>query len=63
MGNPVSATQAQLLRDYIREKHVTAVVVDPSQARTGSSRSTGSRRDAPSAGAPLPDHGTHVGLP
>jgi hypothetical protein len=33
VGTPVRAAQAQLLRDYIREKHVTAVVVDPSQAQ------------------------------
>ena len=32
-GNPVRAAQAQLLRDYIRDKHVAAVVVDPSQSR------------------------------
>ena len=64
VGTPVRAAQAQLLRDYIREKHVTAVVVDPSQARYWDARARPDR-DATRRRrrAPLPDHGTHVGLP
>ena len=64
LGNPVSAAQAQLLRDYIRDKHVTAVVVDPSQSRNWDGRARPDR-DATRRRrrAPLPDRRIRVGLP